>query len=295
MIIVISAHASGNSPNKCTQCEIYIAWNQHGPPQVEQGPQGEQGPAGPQGPQGEQGPAGPQGPQGTQGPKGNRGAKGDKGARGADAPDRTALCYLYELTGNTLPEFCGNEATDRSALCDLYELTGNTLPEYCATVPESGKIVFASSSTHTGNLGGVAGADGICQILAESAGLSGTFKAWISDDTSEPASSFVPSNDPYVLVDGTRVADDWNDFTDGTLIRPINKDEVGTDTDGWIWTNTNIFGQMYKVGGIPHDCSGWWSNQGDATVGFTAESNGWWTAVGTEGCDRIGHLYCVEQ
>src|SRR5262249_42934796 len=42
------------------------------------------------------------------------------------------------------------------------------------------KRVFVTSTTHDGNLGGLDGADAICASLAANAGLSGTYKAWLS-------------------------------------------------------------------------------------------------------------------
>jgi len=48
------------------------------------------------------------------------------------------------------------------------------------------KKVFVSSQTYVGNLGGVAGADSLCQGLATAAGLTGTFKAFLSDSGVNP-------------------------------------------------------------------------------------------------------------
>jgi hypothetical protein len=49
-------------------------------------------------------------------------------------------------------------------------------------VAEHPKIVFVTSQTYTGNLGGHTGADQKCKALALAAGLLGNFKAWISGD-----------------------------------------------------------------------------------------------------------------
>ena len=59
------------------------------------------------------------------------------------------------------------------------------------------KLVFLTSSRHTGALGGVAGADTICRGLAADAGLPGLYRAWIATDTTDdPASRFVKSPAP---------------------------------------------------------------------------------------------------
>ncbi len=262
----------------------------------EQGLQGIQGITGEQGLHGEQGLMGEQGVQGIQG---SQGTAGEQGPPGADEYDRiVAICDLYVLTGMTLPVFCPADPADEyepfAAICELYVQTGNTPPEFCNTSVETGKVVFASSSTYTGNLGGAAGADLICQSLADAAGLEGTFKAWISDDTSMPESAFTQYNEPYVLVNGPRIADNWNDLTDGTIINSISKDETGSNIQGWAWTNTNIFGNAYS--GM--NCSNWISsNPSDFGVaGIIGQVNGLWTVGGSTGtCDSYGHVYCFEQ
>ena len=91
----------------------------------------------------------------------------------------------------------------------------------------SSKIIFITSETYTGNLGGLAGADVECNSLAEAAELSGTYKAWLSTPTVSAADRLTHSEVPYVLPDGTRVADDWIDFTDGALAHAIDMTDTG--------------------------------------------------------------------
>ena len=53
---------------------------------------------------------------------------------------------------------------------------------------------------------------------------------------------FVQSTIPYVLPDGTRVADDWSDLTDGTIAAAINVLADGTAPNGLpttVFTNAN--------------------------------------------------------
>ena len=61
------------------------------------------------------------------------------------------------------------------ALCELYALTKQPVPDFCPSL-----TVFVSSQNYTGALGGISGADAICQNCASAAGLTGTFKAWLS-------------------------------------------------------------------------------------------------------------------
>ena len=75
--------------------------------------------------------------------------------------------------------------------------------------------VFVTSTEYGGIIGGLTGADTICQQLAEASNLSGTYKAWLSDSTDSPSTRFVRSTGPYQLVDGTRIAANWTSLTDG--------------------------------------------------------------------------------
>ena len=79
------------------------------------------------------------------------------------------------------------------------------------------KIVFVTSTTYSGNLGGLAGADAECQAQADSASLLGTFKAWISDSTTDATDTarFTRSIAPYLLPDGTLVANNFNHLVSG--------------------------------------------------------------------------------
>ena len=84
--------------------------------------------------------------------------------------------------------------------------------------------VFVTSTRHDGDLGGLEGADDICQELSRVAGLSGSFKAWLSDDSDSPSSRFTHAETPYVLTDGARIASNWGELTTA-VTRHIDIDE----------------------------------------------------------------------
>jgi len=175
---------------------------------------------------------------------------------------------------------------------------------------DGGKVVFASQATFNGNLGNFAGADTKCQSAANGAGLSGTFKAWLSGridtvanggGTQHAANRMTHSAGAYVLSTGTKVADNWADLTDGSLDHGIDRDEHGNPVDGSVWTNTTVAGMA-----VDHtrDCgpgsaatavwgsadqfeSGHFGNVGDSGASWTTNTN---TA-----CNNSFHLYCFEQ
>lgn len=159
------------------------------------------------------------------------------------------------------------------------------------------KTVFVTDSLHDGNLGGLAGADAICQSEADGAGLVGTYKAWLSDSTGSPDTLFARSSDPYQLVDGTLVANDWADLTDGTLSAPINTTATGAAAGSVnIWTNTRIEGTCYSTG---HACDDWTNTAVSSygvVLGNTSYNDGRWTDyTSPNGCANLRPLYCFQQ
>jgi hypothetical protein len=156
-------------------------------------------------------------------------------------------------------------------------------------------LVFLSSSRHTGNLGGLSGGDAICQGLATTAGLPGTYKAWLSDSTGAVSSRFVPSPGPYRLVNGTAIATSFTDLTDGTLLAPINVTETGGDPGGnsFAWTGTRADGNAMSEAGS--NCANWGPGGMNGWAGYI-NIDSQWTDFGRTTCSMNSfHLYCFQQ
>jgi len=162
------------------------------------------------------------------------------------------------------------------------------------------KTVFASSEQSKGDLGGIAGADATCNALAATAGLTGTYKAWLSDDLAGPATTFVQSSIPYALVDETIVASDWADLTDGVLSNPILLDENGSSHVLLsVWTGTQIDGTPNPSPQC-ETASGAWTNPlaflgATGETGSAAETGSSWTTLGSISCSSSSRIYCFEQ
>jgi hypothetical protein len=159
------------------------------------------------------------------------------------------------------------------------------------------KTVFVTSSIFPGNFGGIAVADASCQSLAAGAGLTGTYKAWLSDSSSSPASSFTLDAGPFLLPDGTTVvADSWVDLTDGSLDNRINQTEAGaTLFDGLAWTATGAGGLHHGVAG---DCTDWTALSPElVTRGLLTSTTPNWTSFSSILCSLSAsrRLYCFEQ
>ncbi len=164
-----------------------------------------------------------------------------------------------------------------------------------------GRRVFVTEQKFVGTmLGGVAAADVECQAAAMNAGLGGAWRAWLSDDTSEPVDDIEQSSDPYYLVDGTKVADDFTHLTSVGLMTElasaINRHENGmlvANGEASVWTGTSPFGLLEP------NCNNWSSNVPAAATGVVGDANrkdaGWTKLLMQRPCSSAAHLYCFEQ
>lgn len=157
------------------------------------------------------------------------------------------------------------------------------------------KRAFVSSTTSNGNLGGLAGADSICQSAADAAGLLGAYKAWLSDSATYAGDRLTHATVPYVLVDGTKVADNWSDLAvDGSLDHAINQDEHGASVPpgNFVWTGTVLGGDHSSV------CGNWLSAASNiqGLVGVANETGFAWSSAFNQFCNTPTlRLYCIEQ
>lgn len=188
-------------------------------------------------------------------------------------------------------------------LCVLTDATGTVVDaDVTATVScRRNKIVFATSTVYDGNLGGLDGADAKCGDRATAAGLPGTFRAWLSDATGSPATRFNKSTWPYLLIDGTVVADSYAALTSGPLKHAIDLTEVRgvVPTEPWfgrqvVWSTTREDGSVFWD---EYSCSHWTSNSDlySAQVGNPNATDYWSVAWTGQYCSRNAPLYCFEQ
>jgi len=177
----------------------------------------------------------------------------------------------------------------------------------------SHKVVFVTSVGFKGNFGGVTGADAKCQERADAVKLAGTYKAWLSGSelSSSPSVRFTHADVPYVLLDGSVVADNWTDLTDGSLQHAISLSELHTTLSFFAFTFTLADGTpgladsasktCYQ--GNNCTCDDWTNDQGQGSptpgsaVGQTYGTDKHWTDYSfLNGCGDTGiSLYCFEQ
>lgn len=174
----------------------------------------------------------------------------------------------------------------------------------------SSLIVFVSSATYNGNLGGITGADQKCEELATAAGLFpdhgyGQFRAWLSTSTASAAMVLEHPAQSYVLAgdDQPVVSSNWADLIDGTLQRPINRDETGATVGTvmapvFVWTATLPSGALNSTGNTAENCVDWTiSTQTGTTPGNAGAMDSSWTNLPNNFrlCSALSHLYCFEQ
>ena len=220
----------------------------------------------------------------------------------------TLLLLTIALSAGGCAQLIGLEKPDDSDPDDRDAGGGD--PVDAATPPEadaaglprdSVRRVFVTEGRYTGALGGLAGADQICQTEAMNAQLGGEWIAWLADGTDSPSTRFVQGTNEYRRLDGMAIASNWDALIDGTLDVPLNHTPTGMLTPGEraTWTNVTADGQFRDRLDEGH-CAGWTDETGNALTGYSGENNksdSTWTLFGDFliFCDSDLHLYCFER
>lgn len=155
------------------------------------------------------------------------------------------------------------------------------------------KYVFVADA-RDGNMGGLTGADAICQAEADAAGLPGIYKAWLSDNTDSPSTRFTQSEYGYINTRNEVIATDWADLTDGTINVPLNITEFGAQASGGsTWTGSLSDGTANGSGSY---CGDWTSTAGTERRGANNVTNsGWSDAFSPTACTSTLPFYCFQQ
>lgn len=223
-----------------------------------------------------------------------------------------AVCAQCQWTCDSGFGDCNADMTSDGCEADLTDIANcGECGNVCDGFPECGaggcaRYVFTSSQLYSGDMGGIAGANVLCDSLAADAGLTGSYRAWLSADVGgSPAQNFTRTGGRWVLVDGTYVAEDWADLTDGLLGWNIELTEFGTEPPpaynfcnaNQVWSNTTPEGTMYDS---TYDCTNWTiDNTNPSAWGRWDRSSTEWTQAcfgGNQGgCDEQAPIMCFEQ
>ena len=190
------------------------------------------------------------------------------------------------------------------------------------STPAAPLKVFTTSATGNGNLGswtnasgktGIAAADAICQAAATSAGLQGTYKAWISDSTTDAychiqgydghtisdncgQTTLPVTAGPWVRTDGFPFGETINKIiNNGVIYAPAAYDEKGNLVKTYNY-DSYFTGTNYDGTKNAQTCSDWTSSSGsdNAFHGDTAGTTDWWSGGDSSTCDNAARLLCFQ-
>ncbi len=163
---------------------------------------------------------------------------------------------------------------------------------------ERANYVFVTSSEHTGALGGLAGADAICQQRATEASLPGMYVAYLSTSTNS-ARSRLDSARGWQRTDGLPVIDLPSQLTSYLAWYPVSLDEAGNDVrpiSEQVWTGSKVNSQVDGVA----TCMDWTVTTplrgavGRAGSGAKRLANDDRTLTSTRACQEMHRLFCFE-
>ncbi len=243
------------------------------------------------------------------------GGSGAGGAGGGDPcefvnldmdPLNCGLCGRACSLANVDMPICKQGLCDSTCVSAFANIDKPMAPSPDDGCETPGRRAFVTSMPVPANMGGIMQADMLCQQTAVAAELGGFFMAWISDDFIAPGDRFtVAPPAPYILLDGTIVAADFNALITPPLQSPILMDEngfIGFDGMGnpigfETWTGTDEQGFASGI-----SCLNWSSNlmsdigmAGLSTNVATGFGTGW-SNVFLQECSRTNvHLFCFEQ
>jgi hypothetical protein len=154
-------------------------------------------------------------------------------------------------------------------------------------------VAFVTSATTTGVIGGVAGADAMCTAAATSAGLPGTFVAFLSSQAQDASDRLVGSRGWVRAGDGAPIADTAESMLAGAIFNGIDRDENGVKlaAQSFVWTGSTT------VGGSVENCGEWTTTSLWGEFGFVGGAMPEMLRpynVYTFSCGSLASVYCFE-
>ena len=223
------------------------------------------------------------------------GASADASTGGSTDADTTTSTGAGQTTGSPAP-VCGDGVAEGDEECDdanAVEADG------CLSNCTREWFVFVTSEPWTqGDIKGLIGADYQCRHRAAKMFLPNfeRYMAWISTSEVQPVDRLYHARGPYKLVNGLRVAADWDALLAGPLENPIVVSELGETVEALVFTGTQSTGERTLDTSF---CADWTSNSGDlddvAWYGVSSEVGQEWTLAVETFCAGYAALYCFEQ
>ncbi|HVH47203.1 MAG TPA: DUF1554 domain-containing protein [Labilithrix sp.] len=144
--------------------------------------------------------------------------------------------------------------------------------------------VFVTSTLYNGNLGGLSGADASCTTVAQKAGVSGKWVAFLAGSSTQ-AIDRVKGDGPWYLMDRKTLA-----FANRSALtidpRALDQDESGQEyAPAYVWTGTNPYYPSTN-------CTDWTTTSGTGTYVY---SESIYTNITDDPCTTLHSLICFEQ
>ena len=220
------------------------------------------------------------------------------GAEGCDPGDPN---MAPECNPDCSPMDCGDGILqpEKGEECD----DGNTMGgDGCsAQCQDEWKYAFVTSQTFSGMLGGQAGADTECNLLAANGLHPGEYKAWLSTAGVPAKDHLADPGVPYRNTADQVIATEFVDLLDGDLDANLQYDETGAVIPFgtcWVWTGTNNDGEVYLGGNdLGLACDDWVSGNDldEGQIGSCDSPTGWTQTGATDTCEVENRIYCFQQ
>jgi hypothetical protein len=159
------------------------------------------------------------------------------------------------------------------------------------------KRLFVTSARYTGDLttqggaaSGLQAGDNLCVAAANAVSLGGTWKAWLSDATTD-AITRIDDVGPWFQLDGSKTFESKAALRDAALVS-VSIDEQGqSQGNSGHWT-----GSVHSGARASDHCTSWAS----ASSGVDGETGGvdsldMWSSGYTDSCDTKNRIVCFEQ
>jgi len=155
--------------------------------------------------------------------------------------------------------------------------------------------IFVTRTRYTGALGGLIGADSLCQTNALAANKGGTWKAWLSAN-GENAIDRIAEVGPWyqepAFGDWVKTFNNKANLATSPLAALITDEQggvVSTASRGY-WTGTLATGKADSG----RTCQSWSVGHSSA-YGTRGPGSGSWSGETTSGCDQSYGVVCLEQ
>lgn len=190
--------------------------------------------------------------------------------------------------------YCGDGVLDTpQEACDDANPEPNT---GCSATCKTECIVFVTAEAFQGDLFG-ADPDELCQAAADAENLFGRYVAWLSFTDASAGERLTACTTPVLRRDGAVVAADWATFVSDTHAAAIDRTEANiapniVNTGGVVWTGTHADGSAHMS-----RCDDWMSVDMSVVgrVGGVGATNAGWTSFALRECNKLAHLYCIQQ